>query len=151
MRASLQGSPLKPVNILMCHHHPHQHAELGLGADDVMVDWGKPPHDAWVGRIRPLVCAHGHKHHPKITFCTGRRFRRQLCLPRVVFAQSCFQKRKRRRGTNSTSWNSRTASTTRSALGGHSSHGIGTLASAGRGQRQRWDCLRSVALAITPM
>jgi predicted phosphodiesterase len=61
----------RTINIALCHHHPHQHMEIGLGEDDVMrggqlfLDMlGSGRHGRW-------VVIHGHKHHPKITYSSG--------------------------------------------------------------------------------
>lgn len=71
LRTSLQGGEPKPVNILMCHHHPHQHAELGLGADDVMVDGENLLMLLESEEVGRWFVLHGHKHHPKITYAQG--------------------------------------------------------------------------------
>jgi len=36
LKQDLDSTAARAVNILLCHHHPHQHSELGLGEDDVM-------------------------------------------------------------------------------------------------------------------
>jgi hypothetical protein len=61
----------REINILLCHHHPHQHSELGLGEDDVMKQGqllldllGSGQHGRW-------LVIHGHKHHPKISYAAG--------------------------------------------------------------------------------
>ncbi len=69
--AELQGCPIMPVNILLCHHHPQQHQELDLGDYDVMKNGqllidtlGKGTYGRW-------IIIHGHKHHPKLTYAAG--------------------------------------------------------------------------------
>jgi 3',5'-cyclic AMP phosphodiesterase CpdA len=71
LNEELAGSEVKPVNILVCHHHPHQHMEIGLGEDDVMRN-GQLLLDL-LGRARlgRWLVIHGHKHHPKITYASG--------------------------------------------------------------------------------
>jgi hypothetical protein len=61
----------KDINILLCHHHPQIHSELGLGEDDVMKQGqllldllGNNQYGSW-------LVVHGHKHHPKITYAAG--------------------------------------------------------------------------------
>lgn len=61
----------REINILMCHHHPHQHSEIGLGEGDVMKQGqllldllGSGEHGRW-------LVIHGHKHHPKISYAAG--------------------------------------------------------------------------------
>jgi len=57
------------VNILVAHHHPHRHTELGLGDQDdikggdaLMQLLSEPQFGKW-------LVIHGHKHHAKI--CQG--------------------------------------------------------------------------------
>lgn len=71
LKSTLQDLDPKPVNILMCHHHPLQHSELALGEHDVMrggqllLDLlGSGSHGEW-------LLVHGHKHHPKICYAAG--------------------------------------------------------------------------------
>jgi hypothetical protein len=60
-----------PVKILLCHHHPHQHSELNLGAGDVM-ERGQQLLDALaLDTYGSWLVVHGHKHHPKITYAAG--------------------------------------------------------------------------------
>jgi predicted phosphodiesterase len=61
----------KCVSVLLCHHHPHQHQELGLGAEDVMRNGqvlldmlGEDAAARW-------IVVHGHKHHPKVSYASG--------------------------------------------------------------------------------
>jgi 3',5'-cyclic AMP phosphodiesterase CpdA len=71
IRKRLIKADEKPLSIFLCHHHPHQHSELGLGTSDVMED-GQLLLDLLSSDIggRWLVL-HGHKHHPKITYAAG--------------------------------------------------------------------------------
>jgi hypothetical protein len=60
-----------PVKILLCHHHPHQHSELNLGATDVM-DRGQQLLDILgADEFGTWLVVHGHKHHPKISYAAG--------------------------------------------------------------------------------
>jgi hypothetical protein len=61
----------RTINILMCHHNPQKHSELLLGENDeirggqLLLDLvSKPGRGSW-------LVVHGHKHHPKITYCAG--------------------------------------------------------------------------------
>jgi len=71
LRQGLEAIPNRPANILLCHHHPHQHSEMGLGEEDVMkggqllIDTlGSGQYDRW-------FIVHGHKHHPKLETAQG--------------------------------------------------------------------------------
>jgi hypothetical protein len=62
---------VREINVLLCHHHPQQHSELGLGEHDVMKQGqllldllGSADFGRW-------LIIHGHKHHPKITYAAG--------------------------------------------------------------------------------
>jgi len=61
----------RDINVLLCHHHPQMHSELGLGESDVMKQGqllldllGNSQYGSW-------LIIHGHKHHPKITYASG--------------------------------------------------------------------------------
>jgi predicted phosphodiesterase len=65
---SLSDSSLK---VLLCHHNPHTHSELGLGEDDGIIGGqhlldllAASTYEAW-------LVIHGHKHHPKLTYAAG--------------------------------------------------------------------------------
>ncbi|MEQ1885192.1 MAG: metallophosphoesterase [Bryobacteraceae bacterium] len=71
LRKDLTNRGKREINILLCHHHPHQHSELGLGEDDVMKQGqllldvlGSGQHGRW-------LVIHGHKHHPKMSYAAG--------------------------------------------------------------------------------
>lgn len=74
----------KPVNILLCHHHPHQHSELELGEGDVMKKGQLLLDLLGSGRHGRWLVIHGHKHHPKISYAAGGN------LSPVVFAAGSF-------------------------------------------------------------
>lgn len=59
----------KPIQILLCHHHPHQHSEYQLGEHDVMKG-GQLLLDL-LSRFGNWLVVHGHKHHPKLTRAAG--------------------------------------------------------------------------------
>lgn len=71
LKSELEKTPPAPINVLLCHHHPHQHAELRLSADDLMLGGaellsllGSGSHGRW-------LVVHGHKHHPKLEYASG--------------------------------------------------------------------------------
>lgn len=71
LERALSSEQASDLNILLCHHHPHQHSELGLGEQDVMKGGqllldllGNSRHGDW-------FVIHGHKHHPKISYASG--------------------------------------------------------------------------------
>ena len=71
LKAALQASQPKPINILMCHHHPLQHAELTLGEHDIMHGGQGLLDLLGDGSFGEWLVIHGHKHHPKISYAAG--------------------------------------------------------------------------------
>src|SRR5690606_27539341 len=69
LRDELSATEPAHTNVLVCHHHPHSHAELRLGETDVMKH-GQLLLDALESHGDWLVI-HGHKHHPKLTYAAG--------------------------------------------------------------------------------
>lgn len=69
LQQALAKVPAKPVQVLLCHHHPHQHSEYRLGEHDVMKG-GQLLLDM-LGRHGRWLVVHGHKHHPKLTRAAG--------------------------------------------------------------------------------
>lgn len=82
LREDLGSLPLKPISILLCHHHPQQHAELQLGEGDVM--YGGQRLLDLLARHGSWLVIHGHKHHAKITYAAGD------CGSPVVFSAGSF-------------------------------------------------------------
>lgn len=76
--------PPSDLNILLCHHHPQQHSEFGLGEDDVMKHGQQLLDLLGSGELGQWLVIHGHKHHPKITYASGSS------LSPVVFAAGSF-------------------------------------------------------------
>jgi hypothetical protein len=71
LRTGMPALATFPIKILLCHHHPHQHAELNLGATDVMEN-GQQLLDLLAGDPSGTwLVIHGHKHHPKISYAAG--------------------------------------------------------------------------------
>jgi len=60
-----------PINILLCHHHPHHHSELSLGEGDVMRQGQQLLDMLGSGEYGRWLVIHGHKHHPKIAYAAG--------------------------------------------------------------------------------
>jgi Calcineurin-like phosphoesterase len=67
----LQSAPPKHLGILICHHHPQQHAELSLGEYDWMREGQQLLDLLGDGRFGSWLVIHGHKHHPKLTYAAG--------------------------------------------------------------------------------
>lgn len=79
----LRQYPRRAVNVLVCHHHPHQHSEILLGAEDFM-KCGQQLLDLLDrADLGSWMLIHGHKHHPKITYAAG-----SSCSPVVLAAGS---------------------------------------------------------------
>jgi 3',5'-cyclic AMP phosphodiesterase CpdA len=68
---TLAQSATRPVNILLVHHHPLQHEEIGLGAADVMRQGQLLLDLLSTGDFGEWIVIHGHKHHPKLSYGTG--------------------------------------------------------------------------------
>jgi 3',5'-cyclic AMP phosphodiesterase CpdA len=71
LRGKLATATAKPLSILLCHHHPHQHSELNLGSADVMLDGQLLLDLLSSDAASRWLIIHGHKHHPKITYAAG--------------------------------------------------------------------------------
>jgi len=69
IRESLLNSDAKPVNLLLCHHHPLSHADRDLGEADAMKQ-GQELLDL-IGNFGEWIVVHGHKHDPKLTYAAG--------------------------------------------------------------------------------
>lgn len=82
LKKRIDSAPLKAINILLCHHHPHQHSELSLGDHDVMKN-GQLLIDSLALNGNWLII-HGHKHHPKISYAAGG------ASSPIVFASGSF-------------------------------------------------------------
>lgn len=71
IRHYLERSTIRPINMLLCHHHPHKQTELDLENYDEMAGGqillellGSSASGEW-------LIIHGHKHHPKISYASG--------------------------------------------------------------------------------
>jgi calcineurin-like phosphoesterase family protein len=73
IRRYLEARPAKPINILLCHHHPHRHPELRLpnSSLDVMVDGNHLTDMLAGGDFGEWLIVHGHKHHPYLSYASG--------------------------------------------------------------------------------
>ena len=70
LKERLSTLPKRPLNFVVCHHHPHAHTDLGLGFDDVIRN-GQRLLDLLAEDAHWMVI-HGHKHHPKIEYAQGQ-------------------------------------------------------------------------------
>jgi 3',5'-cyclic AMP phosphodiesterase CpdA len=71
LRASLCKTANKAINILLCHHHPQSHSELGLGGADTMKNGQQLLDLLSTGEFGAWIVVHGHKHHPKLSYAAG--------------------------------------------------------------------------------
>ncbi len=71
IQSSLDNDETKPLNILVCHHHPQQHSELNLGDYDWMRQGQELLDLLGTGLYGAWIVVHGHKHHPKISYASG--------------------------------------------------------------------------------
>lgn len=71
IRERLDAHLTPPVNILLCHHHPHPHSEIGLGRDDLMIGGDALLSLLNSGTYGRWLVIHGHKHHPKLENAAG--------------------------------------------------------------------------------
>jgi hypothetical protein len=71
LKSALSSVSPPPVNILLCHHHPHKHTELGLGDYDEMADGQLLLELLGSGEYGEWIVIHGHKHHPKLCYAHG--------------------------------------------------------------------------------
>jgi len=62
-----------PVNIALCHHHPHQFPEISQEDDtcDVMKNGQKLLNLIGNGQNGDWIVIHGHKHHARIAYAQG--------------------------------------------------------------------------------
>ena len=77
IKEQLSVLPKRPLNVAVCHHHPHPHSELKLGFDDVIRN-GQKLLDL-LSDDGPWMVIHGHKHHPKVEYAQGQ-FRQPIVL-----------------------------------------------------------------------
>ncbi len=71
LKSQLCEATSKPVNILLCHHHPKPHSELQLGESDIMRNGQQLLDLLGSGRFGSWLVVHGHKHHPKLSYAEG--------------------------------------------------------------------------------
>lgn len=71
LEKDLRSRSPRTINVLLCHHHPHAHSELDLGADDVMKQGQLLLDFLGSGTAGRWLVIHGHKHHPKISYAAG--------------------------------------------------------------------------------
>ncbi len=71
IKRTLEDLDPKPVNVLLCHHHPQQHMEVKLGEYDVMKNGQLLLDLLGSGKFGRWLIVHGHKHHPKLAYASG--------------------------------------------------------------------------------
>lgn len=71
LRASLEASGQRNVNILLCHHHPKVHPEIDDEDYEVMQGGANLLQLLGTGELGKWLVIHGHKHHPKIDYASG--------------------------------------------------------------------------------
>ena len=72
LRRNLESLTPKPVNVLLCHHHPQPLSEFHDDKDyDGMINGESLLDFLGSGTIGRWIVIHGHKHHPKVTYSSG--------------------------------------------------------------------------------
>lgn len=71
LRAQLESTANRKVNLLLCHHHPHKHMEIKLGEYDEMLSGQLLIDLLGSGEYGDWILIHGHKHHPKLCYAQG--------------------------------------------------------------------------------
>jgi predicted phosphodiesterase len=69
----------RPVNVLLCHHHPMLHSDRKLGDHDTMKQ-GQEMLDL-INNHGEWIVIHGHKHDPRLSYASG-----QSSVTPIVFA-----------------------------------------------------------------
>lgn len=90
LRRYLQNSDSRLINILICHHHPQTHSEIGLGEADTMKS-GQLLLDLLASEDGGTwIVIHGHKHHPKVTYASGPSSSAPLVISVGSFAAKLY-------------------------------------------------------------
>ncbi len=71
LKQRLHETENRPVNMLLCHHHPQKHMEINLGDYDDMRSGQLLTDLLGNGEFGEWIIIHGHKHHPKICYAQG--------------------------------------------------------------------------------
>lgn len=61
----------RPVNLLLCHHHPHPYAEFRTKPDDLMIGGDLLLGMLDTGEFGNWMVVHGHNHRPRIEYAAG--------------------------------------------------------------------------------
>ena len=80
LKRDLEASTPKPINILLCHHHPKRHPEIDYEDYEMMKGGESLLEMLASGSIGDWLVIHGHKHYPRIDHAAGGN-----CAP-VVFS-----------------------------------------------------------------
>src|SRR4051812_36778731 len=70
LQSFLKAAPAKSINILVCHHHPHRHADLNVGDFSELKD-GPELLKLLEGDKAQWLVIHGHTHQPNISYAVG--------------------------------------------------------------------------------
>ncbi len=70
----LQKRPRLPINVCVCHHHPHRHGEHDLGDHDDMRNGQTLLDGLSKAEAGQWLIIHGHKHHAKLSYAQGNSF-----------------------------------------------------------------------------
>lgn len=84
LERELQSHEPSAINILLCHHHPHEHEDLQLGNHDTMKEGSRLISLLGSGKYGQWIIIHGHKHHPKLCYAQGS------AMSPIVFAAGSF-------------------------------------------------------------
>jgi len=72
VKKELSDTEVRPVNILLCHHHPQLQAELSeVSGYDVMTNGQSLLDLLGSAQFGRWLVVHGHKHNPKISYAAG--------------------------------------------------------------------------------
>ena len=69
IREAFLNRAARPFRVALCHHHPLQHEDLGLGADDLMENGSILT--ALLEELDFTILIHGHKHHARLMQAQG--------------------------------------------------------------------------------
>jgi hypothetical protein len=71
IESELARLPIKPVNVLICHHHPDDPEEILENDRSVMEGGKKLLHLLNDSNVGPWLVIHGHKHRPRLFYSGG--------------------------------------------------------------------------------
>lgn len=71
LKTDLCKTSQSPINIFLCHHHPHKHEDLNLADYDMMEGGPSLLSTLGSGQFGSWIVIHGHKHFPKLSYAQG--------------------------------------------------------------------------------